>query len=113
MNKPFNQLTPAQAERLALLAEECAEVIQAITKIQRHGYGSRHPQTGVLNSDALVAEIGDLFAAVDIMRAGGDVDGVEINDAKRAKLSRVWAYLHEQPPGLPDLLSYNPSSRSP
>ena len=34
----FNQLTPAETERLAILAEECGEVIQAVGKILRHGY---------------------------------------------------------------------------
>jgi hypothetical protein len=36
----FNQLTDAEAERLALLAEECGEVVQVIGKILRHGYES-------------------------------------------------------------------------
>ena len=38
MSSHFNKLTPAQAERLAILIEECGEVIQAATKILRHGY---------------------------------------------------------------------------
>src|SRR5579872_899269 len=37
------RLTPAQIERLALLAEECGEVMQAVSKILRHGYESRNP----------------------------------------------------------------------
>jgi hypothetical protein len=43
VSQHFNGLTPAEAERLALLAEECGEVIQAIGKVLRHGYESRHP----------------------------------------------------------------------
>jgi hypothetical protein len=31
----FNGLSPADAEALTLISEECAEVIQAIAKIQR------------------------------------------------------------------------------
>lgn len=34
----FNGLSPAEVERLALLAEECGEVIQTVGKILRHGY---------------------------------------------------------------------------
>lgn len=43
MPEHFNGLTPAEAERLAMLSEECGEVIQIIGKILRHGYDSYHP----------------------------------------------------------------------
>ena len=43
MSDHFNGLTPAEAERLAMLAEECGEVIQMVGKILRHGYDSYHP----------------------------------------------------------------------
>ncbi len=43
MQDHFNRLTPAEAERLAMLAEEAAEVIQIVGKILRHGYASYHP----------------------------------------------------------------------
>jgi len=39
----FNDLSPAQTEALAVLAEECAEVIQVVGKILRHGLSSKHP----------------------------------------------------------------------
>lgn len=42
--KHFNKLTPAETERLAILAEECGETIQVIGKILRHGYESFHPK---------------------------------------------------------------------
>lgn len=61
----FNQLTPAQAEVLALLAEEAGELIQAIGKILRHGLESTHPANpgGPTNADALVRELGDVHHA--------------------------------------------------
>lgn len=37
MTESFNKLTPAEAERLALLSEECAEVIMAIGKFSVTG----------------------------------------------------------------------------
>lgn len=64
MNDHFNQLTPAQAERLAILAEECGEVVQIIGKILRHGLDSWHPATGVVNRTALLHEIIDVKAAM-------------------------------------------------
>jgi hypothetical protein len=61
----FNGLTPAQAERLAMLAEEAAEVIQVIGKILRHGYDSSHPdRPHITNRELLQRELTD-FAAVE------------------------------------------------
>lgn len=54
--QPFNRLTPAEAERLALLAEECGEAIQAIGKILRHGYESNHPEFTETNRTQLPDE---------------------------------------------------------
>lgn len=59
----FNGLTPAQAERLAMLAEECGEVIQIIGKILRHGYDSWHPdRPAITNRMLLEKELTDLIA---------------------------------------------------
>lgn len=59
----FNRLTPAEAERLALLAEECGEVIQAIGKVLRHGFESTHPDGGPTNRESLERECGDVYHA--------------------------------------------------
>lgn len=61
--QPFNKLSPAQAERLDFLAEECAEVIQAISKIKRHGYNSLHYDA---KAD-LEKELGHVFAAATLL----------------------------------------------
>lgn len=63
---PHPSLTPAQAERLYLLIEECAEVQQAVTKILRHGYESQHPEetTDRNNADDLQKEVADLKAVL-------------------------------------------------
>ena len=67
----FNKLTPAEAERLAMLAEECAEVIAIIGKILRHGYESYHPDTpAISNRDMLADEIADVHAVVRAMKWG-------------------------------------------
>jgi len=60
-------LTPAQYERLAILMEEAAEVIQIIGKIQRHGYESRHPDGGPTNREMLEKEIGHVNYAVNLL----------------------------------------------
>ncbi len=64
----FNGLTPAQAERLAMLAEECGEVIQMVGKILRHGYDSYHPvNPRVSNRDLLAKELRDVNAVLQAM----------------------------------------------
>lgn len=92
----FNGLTPAEAERLALLSEEAGEIVQAVGKILRHGYGSRHPNGGPTNRELLEKEIGDLKAAVTMMVIGGDVGEWPIIDHECSKLDRVKQYLHHQ-----------------
>jgi hypothetical protein len=49
---------------LICLAEECAEVIQAVMKIQRFGIDSVNPKTGVSAKDALNLEISDLCVRI-------------------------------------------------
>lgn len=75
MKNQVNQLTDAEAERLAMLAEEAAEVIQVVGKILRHGYDSYHPSTPMLTNRALLEEeMLDMKAVVDEMHSQGDFD---------------------------------------
>ncbi len=90
----FNKLSPAQAERLALLAEECAEVIQIVGKILRHGYSSCHPDGTGPNSRLLEVEAGHVLAALRLMVAEGDIEQTEVVSERNAKLRRVGKYLH-------------------
>lgn len=90
----FNRLPPDQAEALALLAEECAEVIQAITKIQRHGLWSEHPDSGEPNQYTLKREIGDLMAALRICEVQRLIEWGSVIGARDQKLMRVTRYLH-------------------
>ncbi len=99
----FNQLTPAEAERLSLLLEECGEVIQVIGKIQRHGYDSAHPDRPDVSNKALLAfEVGHVLAAMDMLldqsRGLTDINGglVERSRAKKARSYRAKKYLHHQ-----------------
>jgi NTP pyrophosphatase (non-canonical NTP hydrolase) len=96
--KPFNELTPAEAERLALLAEEMGEALQAIGKVLRHGYESYHPDhpEGPSNRHALTREIGDVYAAVCLMCDRGDLKHAEVAEGCERKKVAVQQYLHEQ-----------------
>lgn len=92
----YNKLTPAEAERLALLAEECAEVIQVVGKILRHGYESYNPNDPreLTNRTLLADELGHVDAAVTKMHKAGDLAREDIAISAIHKLERVGRYLH-------------------
>lgn len=91
----FNKLTPAQAERLAMLAEECGEVIQIVGKILRHGYDSYHPvNPRVSNRDLLAKELRDVNAV--LMAMGRDeLHGYSVQDVIGV-WERKLQYTHHQ-----------------
>jgi hypothetical protein len=92
-----NRLSPAEVERLALVAEEAAEVVQVAMKILRHGYESHHPQGFLSNRQLLEAELGDLDMAKTLLVKAGDITGSAITIAAVLKVSRVMEYTHHQP----------------
>jgi hypothetical protein len=96
----FNGLTPAEAERLAILAEECAEVIQVVGKILRHGYESRAPKMpdSETNRQMLQRELGDLGHAARRMEIAADVNPFAISARASSKSESIKAYLHHQEP---------------
>jgi NTP pyrophosphatase (non-canonical NTP hydrolase) len=76
-------------EALDILQEECAEVIQVVSKIKRFGMKS--------NQEKLVQEIGDVYCMMQIIQ---DLDIIEWEDVlvaaknKEDKL-KVWSKLYE------------------
>lgn len=94
MSKHFNGLTPAEAERLSLLMEECGEVIQAIGKIMRHGYESTHPDGGSTNREALEGESGHVMLAISLLVECGDLKRHHVWTAEDKKRHSVRKYLH-------------------
>lgn len=84
-------LTDAERERLTMLAEEAAEIVQAVTKILRHGYESFNPdrpQDGT-NRDQLRREYVQLCGIGSQMMRVGDLPkgtGTEIREAWQKKL---------------------------
>jgi NTP pyrophosphatase (non-canonical NTP hydrolase) len=92
----FNGLTPAEDERLAWLSEECGELIQAIGKIQRHGYESHNPNdpNHQGNRADLQMECGDVFAAIALLYRNNDIDYDGMMRRRSDKLDTVNLYLH-------------------
>ena len=71
--KSFNKLSAAQIERLAILAEECGETVQAAMKVIRRGYDRKHPRKpGPTNRGHLEEEIGNILNAVEMLVEAGD-----------------------------------------
>lgn len=93
---PFNRLSPAEVERLAIMAEESSEVIQVVCKILRHGYASTHPASpdGPCNREMLTRELGDVRAAMRLMTEDGDIVPCEVRQAANEKMERITPYLH-------------------
>lgn len=84
---PVTGLTEAQNERLTHLAQECSEVIKAVTKIQLHGYMSHDPSKDPRpnNEDDLKTELGQMIMAVTRLNLHDDL-GFSIRDAVRSSL---------------------------
>lgn len=56
------------------LQEECAEVIQAVSKIRRFGPHNHHPDRETTNLEELVAELEDTLAIVRALESTGYFD---------------------------------------
>lgn len=98
-----NNLTQAELERLAILAEEMGEALQIIGKIVRHGYESYNPtlvqnqMDGVAkltNRDMLEKELGDVSAAINLMNLGGDIERDAIQAHSISKMRNINKWLH-------------------
>lgn len=92
----YSRLTDAQIERLAILAEECAEVQQMIGKILRHGLDDFRPldKTKTINRKNLWKEMGHVLAAIDLLTRNFDVSVDGIEESRKAKLKSIERWLH-------------------
>jgi NTP pyrophosphatase (non-canonical NTP hydrolase) len=82
---------PNTREILTILIEECAEVIQAASKIQRFGWDGEWK--GETNQTALERELGDLICMIALLVKCGAVDQNQLDIFRENKLDklRVWS----------------------
>ena len=77
-------------ETLRILQEECAEVVQAISKIFRFGLdGVYNDRT---NRQRLSEEIGDLLAMIDLLEQQDIVDHNMLIQYKQRKFNKLEAW---------------------
>jgi NTP pyrophosphatase (non-canonical NTP hydrolase) len=85
-------------EILTITQEECAEIIQVISKIFRFGIGNQHlaSNTGT-NVDKLNQEVGDLLAMLDLLREEGILDTAKLAEAKQRKIAKlkIWSDIYK------------------
>ena len=99
MTTHYNDLSPGDTERLAILAEECGEVVQSIGKILRHGAEDVNPTgSGGDNRAMLECEIGDLLCAVDMLFDCGFLDRQAIDFNCEMKHNSVARWFHFDKP---------------
>ncbi len=77
-----------QKEILVIAQEECAEVIQEISKIFRFGIDNQH-KSGVTHRSVLEMEVGDLQCMIDLMIEHKLIDRRSVEVAKGIKIQKL------------------------
>jgi NTP pyrophosphatase (non-canonical NTP hydrolase) len=102
-------MTPAELERLAILAEECGEVQQIIGKILRHGYDSHNPfdPNRTSNRELLERELGDLSFIVNFLGDNNDINLLSVRRHMTTKEENIGQYLHYNTVDKKEEVDYN------
>ena len=83
-------------EALVILQEECAEVIQEVSKCFRFGINDLN-KDGIKHSTVLEKEVADMLCMVDILVDHGVLDTARLAEGKREKQIKLkkWSKLYE------------------
>jgi NTP pyrophosphatase (non-canonical NTP hydrolase) len=76
-------------EVMDILQEECAEVIQAVSKISRFGIDNFKPGKAKTNREHLEEELGDMIAMICILEKMGVVNQDALEIATKAKIQKL------------------------
>ena len=90
-------MTNKTTEILDILQEECAEVIQSVSKCRRFGIDAPFMVGTGTQRDNLVKEIGDVLAMIDLLKEQRVVTTQELEEAKQAKFNKLrkWSKIYE------------------
>lgn len=90
----MKQVSDHQEECLNILQEECAEVIQAASKIKRFGIIGKRQDSMLNNIQNLEMELGDVLALVELVKDSMGITTERLEAAKVAKMKRLSQYMH-------------------
>jgi NTP pyrophosphatase (non-canonical NTP hydrolase) len=76
-----------QKEVMLIAQEECAEVIQAISKVFR--FGENDEYDGQTNQQRLEEEVGDLMCMIELMQQYGVVNPTNVLNANVKKRNKL------------------------
>lgn len=77
---------------LTILGEECAEIIQRVTKALRFGLDEVEPGQTLTNADRIAGELADLDGVLQMLTDSGAIPEI-CGDAVRAKIAKVEKFL--------------------
>jgi NTP pyrophosphatase (non-canonical NTP hydrolase) len=85
-------------EVMDILQEECAEVIQAVSKISRFGLDNLKPGKPKTNREHLEEELGDMLAMISILVDSNVIDSVKLQQAEAAKIEKLkkWSNIFQE-----------------
>lgn len=86
-----------QTEILDILQEECAEVIQMVSKCRRFGIDQQHLKANQPNRDKLTEEIGDVLAMINLCIRYNIIDNNAVLTAQENKFNKLkqWSNIFE------------------
>lgn len=90
-------MTEKVQEILDILQEECAEVIQNISKCRRFGLENVYLKGDGTQREQLVQEIGDMLLLVELLQAHQLFTDKEIQEAKTRKGAKLakWSKIYD------------------
>ncbi len=84
---------------LSCLAEECAEIQQAVCKALRFGLNDGHPEKTTTNAQDIAKECADIVAVIELLEDNGIIPKVGTLPAleqKKCQILHYMAYAQEQ-----------------
>lgn len=90
-------MTDKVNEILDILQEECAELIQAISKCRRFGMDNEYIKGTGTQRDNLIQEIGDVSMMLELLWAHRLYTEAELHQAKLRKATKLqkWSNIYE------------------